>query len=141
MLDQIKKYKDIIFLGIIISVSLYCISLFVGKKILQVENNYLQKQEKQLMEVVNELKVEIGSMKQLREQDLAANKESALRITKLETELKNAKKPVVIEHPKTDEQVVAKIGTLYNDNTTRFNSSEFLIKKQVSDECYSGKLN
>lgn len=128
----IKKYLDYILTAIIIIVVIYCGYLFVANKIAVAKNEMLVKNEQRFEKQIVKLDENIKYLNEVRATDLETIKESSKKIAKLEIDVKNAKKPVVINQPKDDQEVIVKITTLYNDPTTKVNDSEFLIKKNTT---------
>lgn len=128
----IKKYLDYILTTIIVIVAIYCGYLFIANKIAVAKNEMLVKNEQRFEKQIVKLDENIKYLNEVRATDLETIKESSKKIAKLEIDVKNAKKPVVINQPKDDQEVIVKITTLYNDPTTKVNDSEFLIKKNTT---------
>lgn len=128
----IKKYLDYILTTIIVIVAIYCGYLFIANKIAVAKNEMLVKNEQRFEKQIVKLDENIKYLNGVRATDLETIKESSKKIAKLEIDVKNAKKPVVINQPKDDQEVIVKITTLYNDPTTKVNDSEFLIKKNTT---------
>ena len=129
---MLKKYLGYIIAIVIVTIGTYCGYLFIANKITVAKNEMLTKNEQRFEKQIAKLDENIKYLKDVRATDLQTIKESGEKIAKLENDVKNAKKPVVINQPKDDQEVIVKITTLYNDPTTKVNDSEFLIKKNTT---------
>jgi septal ring factor EnvC (AmiA/AmiB activator) len=127
-----KKYINYILGFFIIAIGIYCAQLFISQKITEAKNEMLLKYEKKYEQQIASLNENIKTLKESRQIDLDTIKTSNEKITKLEKEVKEAKKPVIINQPKDDKEVVLKITTLYNDPSTQVTNNEFLIKKNTT---------